>query len=93
MVGDLMRDFKLTLDQVLQMGYYEAHRLWTIGDELRARDLQQQSLVSDFVYSDSEKRKEFLDWIRVKQPRQYQYTTDVPQEVLERFAEAWKNAR
>jgi len=90
-VGDLMKDFKLTLDQVLQMGYYEAHRLWLVSDEMRFREIQHLSLVMDYVHSPEDRRREFLEWIQSKQPRRYSGSNDIPVEVLEKYAEAFNN--
>ena len=90
-VGDLMREFKLNLDQVLEMGFYTCHRLWMIADEIRFREIQHQSLIADFAHSDEEHRREFLDWVRERQPRRYGNTNNsIPPEVLARLNEAFR---
>lgn len=89
-----MKDYRFSLSQVLDMGYHEAHRLWLIADEIRFRDLQYQSLVMDFSNAEKEKRQEFLDWVHSRQPRGKQNgNVEIPEEVLERFAEAFNNGR
>ncbi len=85
-----MKEFKLTLDQVLNMGFYEAHRLWLILDEMRFRDMQHESLVLDFANSSEDHRREFIDWIQSKQPRRYSSKSQIPQEVLQKFSEAFR---
>lgn len=85
-----MKDFGMGLDQVFKLGFYEAHRLWLISDEIRFRDLQYQSHVLDYVHSEQDKRQEFLDWIHSKQPRRFGPKEAIPKEVLEKFAEAFR---
>jgi hypothetical protein len=82
-----MREYHLSLDQTLNMGYFEAHRLWMIGDELRHRDLQLQSLSLDYQNGDKESRTEFLDWIKERQPRRFKPSASIPEEVRKMLEE------
>lgn len=86
-----MKDFGYKLDEVLNLGYFEAHRLWLISDEIRARDLFYMSLANDFTNQSENKRKEFLNWIETRQPRRKPVKMNIPIEVLERFEKAWEN--
>jgi hypothetical protein len=90
-VGDLMREFGYRLDQVLDMGFFEAHRLWMILDEIKARDLQHRLISHDFANSTDEKRSEILDWVYSRQPRTRSSKNEVPNEVIQEFRQRWNN--
>jgi hypothetical protein len=85
-LGDLMKDFGYSLESVLNMGYYEAHRLWLIADEIRFRDIQHFSLALDYSQAQEDFRKEFIDWVKSKQPRRFSESNEIPEEVLNKFA-------
>lgn len=87
-----MREYRYSCDQVMGMGYFEAYRLWFIADELRARDLQQLSLIMDATHTNEEHRKKVDTWLKDRQPRAIP-KTQIPQEVLERFGKAWRDGR
>lgn len=87
-----MKEFKYSMDQVLNMGFFEAHRMWLISDEMRSRDLQNLSLVMDFAHGDEDTRRSFLEWIESRQPRRYSSKV-IPKEVMDKFAEAFENGR
>ena len=74
------------LDEVLNMGYHEVYRLWTIIDEIRFRKLQQIAVINDLPYYGEEKRKEIWDWLKINQPRTHREKS-IPQEVLDRFSD------
>jgi len=80
----------MTLDQVLDMGYFAAYRLWSILDEIEARDFQRYSLLLDFPHQDKEYRDGVLEWLNSKQTRTH-ISSKVPKEVFEQFAEAFNN--
>lgn len=90
-VGDLMREFSYSLDRVLDMGFFEVHRLWMILDEIKARDLQHRLLSVDFANSTEEKRSEILEWVHSRQPRTKAHKNEVPNEVIEEFKKRWEN--
>lgn len=74
----------MTLDQVWNLGYYTAWRLWFVLDELKARDLTHFVKALDASQGTEDYRREFSEWLSSRQPRTFR-TTQVPKEVLERF--------
>lgn len=90
-LGDLVRECHYTVDQVCQMGYYEAFRLWTIIDELRARDLSHLANIFDYANTNEEYRGKVRDWLEGRQPRGVQAPSRIPQDVLEKFAKEFND--
>ena len=77
-----MREFSYRLDEVLKLGYYEAHRLCMIGDELRSRDLEFKLIASDYAQSDADYRSKVWEWVKTSQPRKYPHQ-GIPQHVID----------
>lgn len=88
-----MREFSYSCDQVCQMGYFEAYRLWFILDELKARDLQQFALILDLPHTTTDYRENILGWLRDRQPRRLGPSESIPEEVLTKFAEEFNRGR
>lgn len=49
------------------------------------------SLAVDFTNQNEKTRQSFIDWVDSRQPRRKPAKQNIPQEVLDRFAEAWNN--
>lgn len=92
-VGDLMREYNYTCDQIMKLGYFEAYRLWFIVDEIKARDLFHQTLVNDYPQANKEYREEIVKWLDRRRPREINKTSSIPKEVWEKFKEAFNNGR
>jgi hypothetical protein len=92
-LGDLVREFGYKVNEVMCLGYFEAHRLWFILDELKARDLQHFSHVLDSSNAAEEYRTNVDEWLKKRQPRGKPGVEPVPQEVLDKFAEAFRRGR
>lgn len=76
------------LDDVLGMGFFEAHRLWHIQDELHARNLEHLSFIQDLPHNTEDRRKEIAEWMRTRQPRAgKQARSNLPPEVREYLRE------
>lgn len=86
-----MREFNYRLDEALELGFFEVYRLWSIADELRARDLQYMTTVIDNPHVNDERRQEVWDWLTGRQPRRHR-KEPIPQEVLDKFAKAFAEA-
>lgn len=84
-----MREFGYKLDDALALGYFSAYRLWTILDELKARDIQSNLMISDHPHTEKDKREEVWSWVKSRQPRSMMKSEPIPTEVLEKFAEAF----
>ena len=66
--------------------------MWFIIDEIKARDLEHLMLALDFPNSNAEYRSEISNWLQNRQPRR-SVRHEIPKEVIERFAEAFKRGR
>jgi hypothetical protein len=78
-----MREYgSYKLDDVLKIGYYEAHRMCMILDELRARDLEFKLIAFDYSIADADYRTKVWDWIKKAQPRKYPHQ-NIPDYVIE----------
>lgn len=84
-----MREFGYTCDQVCNMGYFEAHRLWSIADELKARDLNHFMYILDSSQAVEDYRKQVLGWLTSRQTRTQTSSVDIPKDVLDKFREAF----
>ena len=90
-VGDLMKEFRMSLDQVLDSGFFEVMRLWGIQDEIKARDLNFLSNAIDLPYSDKDRRADFNRWIVSRQPRRNLPTSNIPTDVMEELLRKWND--
>jgi len=88
-IGDVMMSFGYKLNEILQMGYFEVYRLWTICDEINAKNLQNLSVIIDNPHSSEDRRKEVFDWLYNRQPRTKKDSV-IPQSVLDKFAQEFK---
>lgn len=90
-----MREFNYKCNEVLEMGYFEAWRLWFILDELKARDQYYESLTQHMYSSNDDHVQNILHWLEDRRPRymNQKKQNEIPREVLEKFGEAWKRGR
>ena len=72
------------------IGYFEAHRLCTIADEINSYKLEQLSFIIDSQNANLEYRNKVNDWISSRQPRR-KPSNKIPENVLKAFEEKWKN--
>lgn len=85
-----MRGYNYNLDQALNLGYFEAHRLWCILDELKAYDLKTKIIINDMANATEYYRKDVLNWIdsRIHKTNK---SSEIPEDVLRKFAEEFNN--
>ena len=81
----------MTLDAVLNLGFFEAMRLWGIQDEIKARDLAFFSRAIDLPHAKDENRKEFNDWLVSRQPRRAPKQNVIPSDIMEAFLKRWND--
>jgi hypothetical protein len=67
----------------MSLGYFEAHRLWDIFDELKARDLRHQTLIIDLPHADKEYRDSIKEWLDSRQSRMNPEKEQMPQEAID----------
>jgi len=85
-----MREFGYSLNDALNLGYFEIHRLYSIADELKARDLKEKIIAADYAHQNQEHRDKVWEWLNSRQLRQVGQVT-IPDDVLAKFAEAFNN--
>lgn len=93
-VGDLMSSFSLPLNDIMKMGYFLAHRLWDISDEIKASKLSQFAIIADLPHSENEYRENIKSWLNDRQSRLGKKSdTAVPKEVISAFKENWEKVK
>lgn len=92
MLGEIMRTYPYKVNEVFALGYYEAHRLCTISEELRAHDFEMSLIAGDYSQSQDDYRKDVAQWSKNAQPRRYK-TQTIPDFVIADLERRIKEAR
>lgn len=80
----------MSIISVLNQGYFYNHRLWSLIDEMKARDLEHFSLALDASNADENYRRNIDQWLKSRQPRRHP-REEIPSSVLDRIAKAFNN--
>jgi hypothetical protein len=90
-LGDLVCALGKLPTEILNIGYYEAHRLWLILDENKARDLLHMHMVLDSSQASQEYRTTVWEWLQDRQPRRYPKQEPMPRDLWDRIQNAFKD--
>lgn len=86
MIADLVREGNLTHHQVLEGGYFEMHRLWSMLLERRAADFMSLARTLDWPHMKDEGRSALFDELKGQQPRRFK-CSQIPEHVLRTLKE------
>jgi hypothetical protein len=86
---DLIRELHFDLSTVLAMGYFTAHALWMVLEEVRARDLEHLAFTLDCANGTTEFRAKYMEWVNERQPRK-NASSVIPKEVMKRMREVFR---
>ena len=94
MVAELMREYGMTVDAVLNGGYFKAHRLWDILNEIKSQNLFEVAVVTSSPHMTDQGREEFFSSLKERQPRRHPRTPlgQMPFDVWEKFKRDFENA-
>lgn len=95
MVADLMREYGLKVEEIINGGYFKAHRLWDVLNEIKTHNLFEAACAITVPHMNEEGRTQFFESLKERQPRRYprlapQYL--MPPEVWEKFKKDFENA-
>lgn len=85
-VADLILNAKMSLNEVLNSGYFAMHRLWGMLQERLSYRQMQLSNAIDMSQGSDESRTEYWEKLKQAQPRLYRVKA-VPQHVIDRLKE------
>jgi len=83
-----------SVKDILNGGYFEAHRVWSILSEINSKNLFDLSIATSIPHLTEEARQQHFDFLKTMQPRRYPIFHDqaMPKELMNEFREKFKKA-
>jgi hypothetical protein len=93
-VADLAREYGMKPRDIINGGYFEAHRMWDILNEIKSHDLFELSLVNFVPHLNDEARNQHFENLRSRQPRRapQEQKTALPPQLMAEFEAEFNKA-